>query len=232
VIEASHSASIRLERRKRALPLIAVGAAVFSFGVTWIASRPEPELPLAVALSTPAPAPSAPPPSAATTGAIMAVHAATALPAPARLEAEMTTVQLTITAQPGEALLYLDGIMLSDNPYTARVRADHELHTVRASGIGLQTQERVVSFDRDHAVSFDLGLPRSSHPASRPSRKPPAPAAASSTVSSADPPAIARSPALESPVPARLRSRASDAYDMPLRSDATPRAIYDEDPYK
>ena len=246
MIEASHSASIRVLQRRPTLPWVVVGAALLSFGITWFASRPEPQMQPAGRGAAQYAAPARGEPTTETprlrddapapaTGAVLggavetALHAATALREPE--QPATATVQLTITAHPDEAILYLDGVMLSDNPYSARVRADHELHTVRASGIGLVTQQRMITFDRDHAVSFDLGLPRLPRSNSRPARRapsqssPPAPAPIYEA-----PPFATRT--VEAGSPAPRRGRISDIYDTPLHGAPVPRAIYDEDPYR
>jgi len=212
--------------RRRPLPLIVAGVALLSFTITWLVSRPEPHTTTLDA--------------ATVAGELRAPQKPSAHEEPARspsatasAEVEQaardTSILLKISALPTSAVLYLDGVPLSDNPFTARVPADHKVHSLRASGPGLATQERSITFEHDQVVTLSL-QPRAARPeaarAPRPSRK----AQAASVAPGATAP-NARSIDTETPSGPRQRVRTSDLYDTPLRVGRTPRAIYEDDPY-
>jgi serine/threonine-protein kinase len=249
MIDVLNSAGIQ-RMRSKPLPLIAIGVALLSFTITWIVSRPEPQAvgrtPTATHAEPHRPAESiAREEHASNDSARVTVDRKPlrngdvryGLPSLPQTTIDMnaatdpgetssaTTMHLTISARPESAVLYLDGIALSDNPFSARVRADHQLHTIRASGIGLVAQERTTTFDRDHAVSLDLGLPRVAHPgvaAARPARNLPGPNHAAGSA------ALLRPDYRE---PAGMRARLSEMYDAPLRTGKISRPIYEDDPY-
>jgi serine/threonine protein kinase len=77
-------------------------------------------------------------------------------PSPAPTPPSVATLQLKVTATPPEASLLLDGVALNGNPANVRHAIDHELHVLRAVGPGLQSQQRVIAFDGDHTVTFEL----------------------------------------------------------------------------
>jgi serine/threonine-protein kinase len=217
VLEASNSASIRLERR-RPPPLAIAGAAVavLSLGAWAIFSGDSSEKrDSAVHASTQRP----PQPSAAKTPAN--VHVATQ-PTPAPLRPQ--TVQLVISATPADAVLYMDGLPLRGNPFAASVPADGELHLIRATGPGLQLQERVITLDRERVVSFNLTELHAGRTSWRTRR-------AQAAGSEDDAPA---QQLIEAPPPVRVapKSRAIDAFDADLKIETKSREIYDEDPYR
>jgi hypothetical protein len=98
-----------------------VAAAVLFLGGTWVFGSDEEPPPAAAAAASaratiPSPAALPNPPNPA--------------PVPQSGQAPVApeTVSLVINASPPEAVLYMDGLPLRGNPYTARVRADGELH--------------------------------------------------------------------------------------------------------
>ncbi|HKP58418.1 MAG TPA: serine/threonine-protein kinase [Polyangiales bacterium] len=221
LIEASNSASIRLAQRKPRLLFIAGAAAILLISGIWLlGSRDSAEQELNAAQGS---AQQAPPPKAAAPPAPN-VHVATQPPAAAGQALLPQTVSLVVTANPSEAQLFMDGVPLYNNPYAASVRADGEVHLLRASGPGLQPQERVITLDRERVVTFNLS------PAHNPSARF-APRAAKR------PPAIAGAPAPTETLrvveaPAARHARPSDDFDADLTTKAKPREIYDEDPYR
>lgn len=213
--------------RRGPLPLLVIGVGALSFGITWLVARPEPQVAAPAVhgeLREPV-QPSAPeelrrtsdqPPERETR-----VNAST----DADRVAPPSLVHLTITARPASAVLLLDGVPLSDNPFSASVAADHQLHTIRASAAGVTAQERTVRFDRDHALTLELE-PQVTHPVT------PAPRSARKTqAASVDPQPSAATSAGEANGGARQRTRASDMFDAPLRVGKAPRPIYEDDPY-
>jgi hypothetical protein len=121
----------------------------------------------------------------------------------------------------------MDGVPLRNNPYAASVRADGDMHLIRASGPGLQSQERVITLDRERVISFNLSPSQSpsSRPAPRVTKRPPvaAPAAAAAPVEAPH--------VVEAPAP-RARPRPGDDFDADLTTKPKAREIYDEDPYR
>jgi hypothetical protein len=94
---------------------------------------------------------------------------------------------------------------------------------IRATGPGLQSQERVITLDRERVVSFDLGA-RTVRVNVRSPRRP---------GSSGSPIAAAPIQApVESPLP-KVSARAKSVdFDADLKTENKPREIYDEDPYR
>jgi eukaryotic-like serine/threonine-protein kinase len=221
VAEASNSASIRLERKKGPLAIIGVAAAILVLGAWAITGRDSE--PKSDAVATNPPAPPVSQPKSSQPGAPLPaanLHVATQ-PVAAPVLAQ--TVPLVISATPAEAVLYMDGLPLHSNPYAASVRADGEMHLIRAIGPGLQSQERVITLDRERVVSFDLTA-RTVRVNVRSTRRPSSSSGAS---------AVAPAPApVEAPTP-RVASRArSNDFDADLKTENKPREIYDEDPYR
>jgi serine/threonine-protein kinase len=226
MLEASHSASIHFEPKKGPVAVVAVAAAVLLLGAWAIsgdgkggkgatvtnAATATAKLP-ATAARPLQPAAAVPEPNTLVTPA---------QPAAAPVLAQ--TVPLVISASPPEAVLYMDGLPLPSNPYAASVRADGELHLIRAAGPGLQTQERVITLDRERIVSFDLG-PRTPRLSSRSSARKPSYSNGAGSYAVATPP-------VEAPAP-RVTSRVrSNDFDADLKLERKPREIYDEDPYR
>jgi serine/threonine-protein kinase len=227
MLEASHSASIHFESKKGPIAVVAVAAAVLLLGA-WAISRDgkggkaatnvgtatarlpaTAAKPLQPSVAGPQPSARVAPPQRSATASVLA-----------------QTVPLVISASPPEAMLYMDGLPLHSNPYAATVRADGEMHLIRATGPGLQTQERVITLDRERVVSFDLG-PRYPRVSTRsPARKPSLNNGAGSYA------AAAAAPPVEAPAPrVTVRVRSND-FDADLKLERKPREIYDEDPYR
>lgn len=138
------------------------------------------------------------------------IHSEPAPPPPAATPAP-PTFELELSASPAEAQLMLDGVVLPQNPYRGRVPADDGLHVLRAVAPGLQSQERVITFDRDRSLSLTLSRVQVLHPLGR-SQRAPAAAAPSTT-------------------PARARAAEAE-YGEPLAPRQRTREIYEEDPYR
>ncbi|HKU39152.1 MAG TPA: serine/threonine-protein kinase [Polyangiales bacterium] len=225
VIEASNSASIRVVERKPRLAIVAGVASLLVVGGVWLlASRDSGKPQLSAAQGAVA----ARPQSAAVSGTPN-VHVATQPAASAAGALRPQTVSLVITASPAEAQLFMDGVPLRVNPYAASVRADGELHLIRATGPGLQPQERVITLDRERMVTFNLSPALhapSARPALRVTRRPPPSPPASTQAPVVEAPRVVEAPA------APVRSRGNEAFDADLTTEAKPREIYDEDPYK
>jgi serine/threonine-protein kinase len=227
MIEASNSASIHFERKKGPIAVVGIAAAVLLLGawaisgsskggkaapgVTTPAASATAKLPVNAGAQLP-PSVAVPPPSAQTA------------PQPAAAPILAQTVPLVISASPPEAVLYMDGLPLHSNPYAASVRADGEMHLIRATGPGLQTQERVITLDRERVVSFDLG-PRAVRLSARSTVRKPGPSNGAGSYAAIAPP-------VEAPAPrVTTRVRSSD-FDADLKLERKPREIYDEDPYR
>jgi serine/threonine-protein kinase len=230
VIEASGSASIRVERRKRPLILLA-GAVAGVLALTIWLLRPNEPTPTAhplpeVASDKGTTAPATPTP-AAVGGAQTAVSTAPAKPA-TRDTAAPGTVQLSVSAQPAAATILMDGVPLPSNPFISRVHADGELHLLRASAPGMQPQERVIPLDSDRVVSFKLTPPvGASKAVSARGPRRPQKAGTGSQAAAHDDAVVAPSD------PAHARPRGADtAFDAPLVPNAGKREIYEEDPYR
>ncbi|HET6336088.1 MAG TPA: serine/threonine-protein kinase [Polyangiales bacterium] len=222
VAEASNSASIRLERKKGPLAIIGVAAAILLLGAWAISgrnsdSKPEVSAPAAANHAVAAPNGQIPVPPPANAP----MHVATQ-PAAAPILAQ--TVPLVISATPPEAVLYMDGLPLHSNPYAASVKADGEMHLIRATGPGLQTQERVITLDRERVVQFDLTV-RAVRTTLRQTRRP------VSATNNAPAPAPVAAP-IEAPAPKVSPRSKSNDFDADLKIENKPREIYDEDPYR
>ena len=211
VIEASNSASIRLRRSKRRSAAWTAGAAALLVPITWWLLRPSAE------------------PTSTRTTAITATPLPPSVPVAPPIEnpwqepqPSATSVQLVITANPTESVLWLDGVVLPGNPYAARVRSDGALHVVRAQAPGQATQERTITLERDRVISFNLAPARNTR-----GRKPALP-----VLSVAGAPSPQPSTHVDSVSPPRPRARVVEAFDAPLRTNQYSRPIYDEDPYR
>jgi serine/threonine-protein kinase len=212
LIEASTSVSVRLERPKQR-PLMLAGAAlalVLAVWLLWSMVRPEPDTVVS------RPLPEQPAPSAAQ--------------APATLSPSVvvpTMVELRLRAKPADATIYLDGTPLPSNPYVGRVKSDGELHLIRVSAPGMNQQERVIAFDRDKALEFELiarpAQAASSRGRARRGGSPAAQAARSAAEAGVDGASEARKPRDE-PYP-------EVDFDSRITPKAVPRKIDEEDPY-
>jgi serine/threonine protein kinase len=236
LMSASHSASIRLERRaprRRMLWAAMAGGTLLLAGGIWMRASPGPvavhATPLPAAVIQPM-ASSQPGNGAVAEPTPTAALAAQANPSPGQVAPQL--IQLMVSATPPEATLVLDGVPLRSNPYSERFRGDDELHLLRAGGPGLQTQERVIAFDRDRTISFRLArLPAQARPVARATRR----GSSDSVVS-----ASVLVPAIDPPAPQpptaagneQRRAKADPGYDANLTPNTNTRAIYDEDPYR
>lgn len=216
LVEASHTASIRFGAKKGPLAVLGVAATVLLLGA-WAISGQTPDPPAPTTVQSPATAAPTLQPEAA---APAPTAGPTAQPRAAPMLAQ--TVSLVVSATPPDAVLYLDGLPLPSNPYAASVRADGELHLIRAGGAGLQAQERVITLDRERIVSFDLG-PRASRTGGRSWRKSSAIAGSSAQANAL--------PVEATPARPALRVRPND-FEADLKAERKPREIYDEDPYR
>ena len=109
----------------------------------------------------------------------------------------------------------MDGTPLS-NPYSGEVEADGELHLIRISAPGLQTQERVIELDSDKALEVVLVPVVHRAGARRES--------AAQRASAGKP-----GPSEESPNAAQQNDEPD--FDTRITKDAKARPIYEEDPY-
>jgi hypothetical protein len=210
LVEASHGASVRFEQPKPRFALIAGAPLILAAGgLWWIGSRGDSEKETA-------------PPAPQAAVSREEHHVATQPTAAAGQVLLPQTVSLVISANPPEAQLFMDGVPLRNNPYAASVRADGELHLIRAGGPGLQSQERVITLDRERVIAFNLARSPVARSAPRIiTKRPPAVLAPLDQ----GPSAIA-APALS------VRPRPADEFDADLTLKAKPREIYDEDPYR
>jgi serine/threonine-protein kinase len=223
LISASHSASIRVEHRVPRAVLYIGAAAALALTGAWLGTRGAgprgASSPLTAAARVDAAVAPLPPKPAPAPLPLMATE-----PERARAELAPQTVLLSVSALPSEANLLLDGVPLHGNPYSERVRADGELHLLRASGAGLQSQERVIVFDRDRSVTFRLagrGAVAARAVARAPSHRA-EPANTSALSAPPEPPPSAAAP----------RARREPEYDIALTPNTAPREIYVEDPYR
>jgi serine/threonine-protein kinase len=153
--------------------------------------------------------PAIPPPTAAneqmTAAPVKAEAPATSAPEP-------STIVLSVTVTPPDAVVTLDGARLPSNPFESQMPRDGAAHKLRVVAEGHLADERLIVFDRDRAVAVDLQetAPPSTRGAPRPRRP----------TSSSTPPKPSGSPAAPGP-------------DSDLSKDAArPRRTIDEkDPY-
>jgi len=223
VIQASGSASIRVERRKRPWLLLAAVVCALLALAGWLL-RPNGATPTAHPLAEAANQPlGATPIEPAAVGGARMPGSTPQSNAQANATPTPGTVQLMVSAQPAGAIILMDGVPLPNNPFNERVPADGELHVLRASARGMQPQERVIPLDSDRVVSFRLSVaPRFNPRAVRRAQKTPA----------ATQSAAARDDTVSAPAD-QMRARAADtAFDAPLAPNAAKREIYEEDPYR
>jgi len=237
VIEASHSASLHVKRRKQ--PLKWVGACALAVGLlgAGFALRSSVMSHSGEGAANSAP-PALPLPSPAAPAQLTASVATAADPqrTGGKTEASAQTIELVITADPPEASLQLDGVQLASNPYTGRVRKSSGLHVVRASGPMLQSQEQVITLEQDQVIAFNLSslptLPAGSARGVRPRAPAPARRAGANSGAVAPPSEDTPAPAATPPV----HAQSADGFDTPVRphppANNNGRVIYDEDPYR
>ena len=223
VHDARELLSVMVQRWKLVLPLVGAGFVVLGLSIASIVSGSESD-PHA-ATNRPSTA-SAPPretnltvsPAALPNNLTTATNAATNPTESA--ERVPGTIRLSIAAYPKSARLYLDGVPLAENPYAARLRADPQVHVIRARFGDRLSQTRVIAFDRDQAVSFDLEAGSSGR--------------TRNLVALADGETL-RAPRgsrnLDSPR-ARPQKKPNDLYDSELIKRNGSRPIYEDDPYR
>jgi len=80
------------------------------------------------------------------------------LPPPAAVEPPpgVPTIDLSISAEPATATLFLDGTRLDSNPFQADVQANGEMHRLRATAEGFVDHEQLIVFDRDRRLNIVL----------------------------------------------------------------------------
>jgi serine/threonine protein kinase len=145
---------------------------------------------------------------------------------PTPIQPSVATLQLRVTATPPAASLLLDGVPLNGNPAILRHTIDHELHVLHAVGPGLQSQQRVIAFDGDHSVTFELAhVEDAAERRGRAARRFPR-EAARKTASARGTIAAAALPPLAAPELDELD------YDAALTRKQRPRPIDEEDPYR
>lgn len=77
--------------------------------------------------------------------------ASSAAPAP-----EAAQIKLSITFGPPGAIAKLDGLPLAESPFVAQVQKDGSVHRIDVEGPGLQPETRMVSYEKDIAVTVSL----------------------------------------------------------------------------
>jgi serine/threonine protein kinase len=222
VRDARELLSGMVQRWKLVLPLVGAGFVVLGLSIASIASGPESD---AHASTDHASTASVPTRQTNLTGSPAALPndttTSTNLATNPTESAERASgiIRLSIAAYPKSALLYLDGVPLAENPYTARLRADHQVHVIRASFGKRLSQTRVIAFDRDQAISFDLEAGSNARSSGR----------------TRDVAALAKAPrgsrTVDSPR-ARPQKKPDDLDDRELSKRNGSRPIYEDDPYR
>jgi serine/threonine-protein kinase len=216
---ASTSAGMRFGARLARNPTWAgIGGALLLLGL-WLGSRPPP---MDVTKSSTQLAPAKQPPSAAGPAAAIPITSPPVVP---HAVPEPSQIQLTLSASPVDVSFSLDGVPLRGNPHIQRRAADGELHLLRAVGSGLQSQERVIMFDRDRDVTFKLS--RAALASTRSTGRYVRRSGSDSSSSGSGGTAFGGSPSASS-----SRGRADVPYDAALTPRKGSRAIYDQDPYR
>jgi serine/threonine protein kinase len=205
VLEASISVAARTSdvRRTRLIATIAAAVGLVLGGFIWWVAQPSSY----DVTATPLP----PQPPAESKGSQTAQPVTT----PSTTQQEPRRVRLQITASPAHASLFMDGTPLS-NPYSGELEADGELHLIRVSAPGLQTQERVIELDGDKAL--EVALVPVVHRAKARS------ASAAHRTSAAK-------PGLSEESPEAARPNDEPDFDTRITKDPRARPIYEEDPY-
>lgn len=81
----------------------------------------------------------------------------------------LDTVELTLSATPKSATLYLDGAPLASNPFTKKFPKESKPRFINAVAAGFISQELIVAFDTNRTIQLDL--PAVSSASYRPSRR-------------------------------------------------------------
>jgi hypothetical protein len=141
-----------------------------------------------------------------------------AAPAPQAAPVMPAEIKLAISATPANASIFLDGAQLQ-NPFSGQLKADADMHILRVSAPGMQTQEKVVQLDSDKTLHVEL-LPAQARPVQglgpavrRPGGDTPRPR-------DREPPRTSEPP-----------RQSGDDFDTRITPEAKPRTIYEEDPY-
>lgn len=143
--------------------------------------------------------------------------------APAQAAQAPAQIAIDISAVPANASIFLDGAQLQ-NPFSGKLKADAELHILRVSAPGMQTQEKVVPLDGDKMLHVEL-LPATVQPLQGNAPAAPHVRRPANAERPREPPASAVRP---SDAPAR---EGDPDFDTRITPEAKPRAIYEEDPY-
>jgi len=131
-------------------------------------------------------------------------------------------IRLEISAKPANASIFLDGAPLQ-NPFSGQLKADGEMHILRVTAPGMQTQEKVVQLDGDKMLQVEL-LPAAQQPlqgtaagqhVGRPISNRPRPHAGEQP----------QQPSREGP------REGDNDFDSRITPESKQRPIYEEDPY-
>jgi hypothetical protein len=82
--------------------------------------------------------------------------ASTAAAAPAAPEPPSRELELTVTARPAGAKVYLDGKLLGRSPMRRRVARDGETHVLRLSAPGFRDHEHTLTFSQNRSLEVAL----------------------------------------------------------------------------
>ena len=138
--------------------------------------------------------------------------AATAPPAAA-------TVDVSISADPPEARVYLDDVALTGNPFQGAMAKSPLARHLRVTAPGFAPEERLVTLDRD--IRLELQLKKLSTPGAHPGSDAPQPAAANAGSPTPPPtpvhPGAAAAPAAAARPPTAGTSTPGEALTNPTR---------------
>ena len=240
LLTASSSASIRVTRRLPPLPFW-IGAILVLLSM-WLWTKPsdpeasDPSSRIVAKSLPPTAAGPAPAPIASSSAPAPLAVAPNALTAPTPLPGPRQMFELSLSASPPEASFLLDGVPLPGNPFSEQYAADNDLHLLRAVGPNLQSQERVITFDRDRSVTFTLSRlwgqrrhARARRAQAEPVERASVPALEQAPVMSVRP--QPPEPTLYEAPPIHPKPGEPMTYDAPLSPRSGARAIYEEDPY-
>ncbi len=77
-------------------------------------------------------------------------------PAPTASAAATDKIKLSITFGPAGTTAKLDGVPLAHSPFVAHVARDGSMHRIDVEGPGLESQTKMISFDKDVAIVVEL----------------------------------------------------------------------------
>jgi serine/threonine-protein kinase len=145
----ARTASVTMTRRSSSSWLLAIALLVAAAAavIVWINVRPRPAAPVAAVAGVP--------------------------PEPPRAESDeaKTNLLLAVHAKPEATKIYVDGTLVSENPYRAKFARDGIAHRIRAEAPGYIGESKIVVFDQDHDLVFEL-KPRPDAAASAEPKKP------------------------------------------------------------